>query len=199
MGAHIVHETVPLKRHYTTVEAKVGAPEPYLAGPVQKTIHYGTEHRVTGHSSVIHKPQIHAPPSAFQPHSSTASTTTQLRSASTHTTSMSRNQFQTQSQLRLRSSESQLLSMWRLRELRSLSTNMPLQFTPTARLLITLTLLHHTTPLLLHPTTDTLHSQLYKHSLMQDMQHSQPSQHSIHITPSLPLQRSTKSRITFRK
>merc|ERR1712080_668483 len=61
MGAHIVHETVPLKRHYTTVEAKVGAPEPYLAGPVQKTIHYGTEHRVTGHSSVIHKPQIHAP------------------------------------------------------------------------------------------------------------------------------------------
>merc|ERR1711970_352810 len=57
------HEThsVPVERHYTTVEKKVGEPEPYLAGPVQKTIHYGTELQVTGQKSVIHKPKVFAP------------------------------------------------------------------------------------------------------------------------------------------
>merc|ERR1712168_1250736 len=58
---HHEKSSVPVERHYTTVEKHVGEPVPYLAGPVQKTIHYGTEHRVTGHSSVIHKPKVFAP------------------------------------------------------------------------------------------------------------------------------------------
>merc|ERR1712212_1016093 len=58
---HHEESSVPVERHYTTVEKHVGEPVPYLAGPVQRTVHYGTEHRVTGHSSVIHKPKVFAP------------------------------------------------------------------------------------------------------------------------------------------
>merc|ERR1712168_1630873 len=58
---HTVESTVPVERHYTTVEKHVGEPVPYLAGPVQRTVHYGTELQVTGHNSVIHKPKVFAP------------------------------------------------------------------------------------------------------------------------------------------
>merc|ERR1712212_498795 len=58
---HHEESSVPVERHYTTVEKHVGEPVPYLAGPVQRTVHYGTEHRVTGYSSVIHKPKVFAP------------------------------------------------------------------------------------------------------------------------------------------
>merc|ERR1712212_186914 len=58
---HHEESSVPVERHYTTVEKHVGEPVPYLAGPVQRTVHYGTELQVTGQKSVIHKPKVFAP------------------------------------------------------------------------------------------------------------------------------------------